>query len=67
MPTNILYPFLFSPIRATCPTHLIHFDFVTLIIKSYIKNRRYATIYIILKQYLLFHMFRPYLAIISCV
>jgi hypothetical protein len=37
-------------------------------IKSNIENRRYATIYIILKQYLLFHnMFRTYLAIIRCI
>jgi hypothetical protein len=31
-PTNILWAFLFSPIRATYPTPLIHLDLITLII-----------------------------------
>jgi hypothetical protein len=31
-PTNILYAFLFSPVRNTCPTHLILLVFMILII-----------------------------------
>jgi hypothetical protein len=31
-PTNILYGFFFSPIRATCHTHLILLDLIILII-----------------------------------
>jgi len=31
-PIKILYAFLFSPMRVTCPAHLIFFDLITLII-----------------------------------
>jgi hypothetical protein len=30
-PTNILYPFFFSPIRCSCPAHLIFLDLIILL------------------------------------
>jgi hypothetical protein len=33
-PTNILYAFLFSPFRPTCPAHFILLDFIIIIILS---------------------------------
>jgi hypothetical protein len=59
MPSNIIYAFLFSPIRATFPDHLILLDLIILIVLGEEYKLRSSSLYSFLQPPVTSSLFGP--------